>query len=94
MNSQKPVMVSLADRDAGPVSQSRRTSEEEAVVVRLNMFGSKDSEVTWAKVEPRSLVTSMPVKAEPPVSSSSQVRVPVLLVVRTKLSEPSALGQV
>ena len=43
-----PAIVSLAAREAGPLVQSSLTREEEAVLVILNMFGSKDSEVIWA----------------------------------------------
>ena len=62
LNSQNPVIVSLAALDAGPLAQSSLTNEIEAVLVRLNMFGSKDNEPTWVYVEPKSLVTSMPLK--------------------------------
>ena len=42
------VWVVVQPLDAGPLVQSSLTREAEAVLVRLNMFGSKDREVMWA----------------------------------------------
>ena len=57
-------MVSLFDLLAGPLVQLRRTNDSEAVTPAavVNIFGSKERELTWVYVEPRLLVTSIPLK--------------------------------
>jgi hypothetical protein len=51
----------VKDRDGTPVvPQSNLIYEEEEVSIVVKELGSKDSEVTWAKVEPRSSVISIP----------------------------------
>jgi hypothetical protein len=46
LNFHSPVIVSLAALEAGPLVQSNLTKDREAVLVRLNILGSKDREPT------------------------------------------------
>ena len=57
-------MFWLAEREAGPLVQSRVIRDSEAFLpsATLNMLGSKEREPTWLSVTPKSPVTSMPEK--------------------------------
>ena len=74
---QRPVISSVADLLAGPVTQSSFNVPDEATLEKSNILVSKERSVMWGVTAIPSCMRR-PVKASPPVASEPQVNWPVV----------------